>query len=196
MQMESYVEITFTTNILICVLAYYTSAYFSMSKISSSSFYGYVFLEQLLVIFIFNKSLFIFFYLYECFLYYRMFRQNIKKGCMYICLKYLYMFTLFKLFHGSFHLLHYFVPTDAHIYICWLLLILFIILFKLKWSSYLKVSDFIYDVIIYGDVLIRVRAFLDTGNSVKYKDLPVLFLDSSYKSKFTKQKKKKYTFNL
>lgn len=182
--MESYIEVTFLTNLLICILAYYTSAYFSLSKVNTSSYFVYMILEQIITIVLFYEPLYFLFYIYECIFYYCVFHKNIKKGFMYICLKYLYMFTYFKIYSGSFHLFHYFVPINAYVYISWPILILLIIIFKKKWSFYLKVSDFIYDLLIYADEKIYVKAFLDTGNNVKYKDIPVFFLDASYKCKF------------
>lgn len=192
--MESYIEITFLNDFLLCVLAYYASAFFSLSKIHSPSFFLLLLIEQVFHILCFDPSYYFLFYLYEIFFLYFVFFRQWKKGIMYLCLKYLLMFTFFKFLGGSFHLLHYYVPSFVQIYGLWLLVILFIVLLKEKWSAYLRISDFIYEVQIKADENIRLKGFLDTGNSLCIEDIPVIFIDESYQSHFIHQPQKKIRY--
>lgn len=193
--MESYVEVTFLNDVLIGVLAFYGSAFFSLSKMQTRSFFLFLLIEQLFHIFCFDERIYFLFYLYEIFFYCFLFYHQAKKGVMYFCLKYLLMFTCFKLFGGSFHLFHYYVPTTIRIYGLWLLFILLIVLLKEKWSSYLRVSDFIYEVNIIADKKIKVRGYLDTGNTLCVQDIPVLFLDESYALFFQSFNQKKISYS-
>lgn len=193
--MESYVEVTFLNDFLIGVLAFYGSAFFSLSKMQARSFFLLLFIEQLFHILCFDESLFFLFYLYEIFFYFFLFHRQPKKGVMYFCLKYLLMFTCFKIFGGSFHLFHYYVPSSIRIYGLWLIFVLLIVLLKEKWSSYLRVSDFIYDVTIIGDKKIKVRGYLDTGNSLCVQNIPVLFLDESFVFCFNSFDQEKISFS-
>lgn len=190
--MESYVEVTLLNNILICVFAYYASSYFSLSKISNRFFYTFLFVEQLSVVLLYVEMYYFLFYGLELIFTLYIFYHQYKKLLMYLCIKYLSFFTCLKFFGGSFHLLHYFVPVHIHMLGVWCLLIFVIIVLKQKWSAYLRVSDFIYSLIIYADKEIKVRGFLDTGNQVKLKETPVIFLDTSYQNYFINSKQEEF----
>jgi len=179
--MSSYIEITFLTNYLISIFAYYFSAYFSLSKAKPKFFYILIGIEHF--IHICSDNL-IFFGLYEVSMYTYLFYRNPKKGIMFICIKYLCFFTLFKFMNGSFHLSHYYVNANKNMLGIWILLLLFIILLKNKWNAYLLVSDFIYDVYFYTNRPFHILGFLDTGNQLKVNEIPVIFVDCVFKDRF------------
>lgn len=186
--MESYIEITFVHNMLICIFAYYASSYFSLSKISNRFFYTFLLVEQLCIVLLYVETYYFLFYLLELVFTLFIFYHQYKKLLMYLCIKYLSFFTCMKFLGGSFHLLHYFVPSNVNVIGIWCLLLFAILVLKQKWSVYLRVSDFIYSMIIYADKEIKIRGFLDTGNQVILNDIPVLFLDSKYHDAFMNMK--------
>lgn len=182
--MESYIEVTYINNVLIGIFAYYASSYFSMSKMSHRFFYVFLLCEQLVIVLLFNKAMYPLFYLLEYTLTLWLFYHQYKKLLMYLCIKYLAFFTMFKFFNGSFHLLHYFVPSHINILGIWILLLFGIVVLHQKYAAYLKVSDFIYSLTIEANKPIHVKGFLDTGNQVMWKKHAVLFLDHAYLSYF------------
>lgn len=183
--MESYIEITFINNILIALFAYYASAYLSLSKIKNCFFYVFLIIEQLIVVLLYDEDWYFLFYMMDLFFMLIIFFHQYKKLLIYLCIKYLCFLTCLKVWHGSFHLLHYFVPLQANMIGAWLLLVVAIIFYKQKWSAYLRVSDFIYTISIDCAKPLKIKGYLDTGNQVTCNEIPVLFLDASYDKYFT-----------
>ena len=196
--MESYIEITFINDFLICLLAFYASAYFSLSKINLNIFILWILVEQFLHILIFNSIYYMYFYFFEICLYLFLFYKNYKKACMYICLKYAIMLTQFKLCNGSFHLFHYYVKTSTNIIGIWILYVFLILLLKKKWHNFIRISDFIFIVYFNTSNKLKLNAYLDTGNSLLCENIPVIFVDCKYKKYFMCENKKTiplYSFN-
>ena len=179
--MESYIEITLITNFLVCVFSYYASLYFSLSKKQNVLFYALLCIEQLLHISSVYHGYFI---LYECIFMIYTIKQNIKVSIMYISLKYLNLFTMYKLFGGSFYMGHYYVSIYTNMIYIWLFYLLCIVLLKVKWHMYIFKQDFIYNVYFYTTKRFRIKGYLDSGNSVSYKNVPILFVDVSYQHYF------------
>ena len=105
------------------------------------------------------------------------------------------MITMFKLFKGSYHLGHYFVPIALNMTGIWLLYISFIFILAFKWRHYLKIQNYIFTITVYTKPKLRLKAFLDTGNSLCMNHIPVIFLDSSYQHYFVNEKENIYSFN-
>lgn len=185
--METYIEVTFIHNILVCLFAYYASCYMSLSKEYKRFFYVYILIEQAFVCICFQAYLYPLFYLLEIMFTIFVFYLQYKKLFMYICIKYMIFFTCFKLFGGSFHLLHYFVPASRNVMGVWLILVFGILLLKQKWGAFLSVSEYIFPLRIYADKPFSVYGFIDSGNQMEYNGKPVLFLDMSYAHYFSSQ---------
>lgn len=149
-------------------------------------FFCFMILEQIMVVTCYDAVVKSMFYLYELGMYFALFHHHYKRLFMYISIKYAISFTYFKFIGGSFHLMHYFVPIYVNPIGVWAIMLLIVILLKQKWSMYLKACDFIYHVEIVGDTPLKVRAYLDTGNSLLWKGTPVIFLDKKYASQIQK----------
>lgn len=178
--MESYIEVTWIHNVLIGLIAYYGSSFFSFSKVRMPHFFAFLVGELLFVVLCYEEVFKSIFYLYELGMYFVLFHHHYKRLFMYISIKYALSFTFFKLLGGSFHLLHYFVPIWVNPLGLWLIMALLVFSLRQKWSVYLKVSDFIYHIEILGKTTLRVKGYLDTGNTLLHKGRPVLFLDKRY----------------
>lgn len=180
-KMDSYIEVTLITNLLIGVMMFYGSGCYTRQCINHMFFLLALFIEQVLLMLSLYISLWHLFWLYQILFYLIVFRYAYKRLFLFLCLRYLAYFTLFKFSGGSFHLGHYFVPINNHMIGIWILFIFIIITLKQKWEAYLIISEFIFPLTIYADKPIRLLGFLDSGNQVTLNGLPVLFLDMRYR---------------
>lgn len=179
--MDCYIEVSLITNMLICIVSYFGSMYISYSKSKHLYMYFFIFIEQILHIYFENIVMFI---LYELCFYGCLCISNIKTTVVYICIKYLIAFTLFKYIPSSFHMGHIYIQKDVNVVGIWILFLIFIVLLKSKWNAFIQVQDYIYDVYFYTNKPFRLKGYLDTGNNASHNNIPILFVDCSYEYLF------------
>ncbi len=180
--MDTYIEISFLTNMLIGIMMLYASGCYTHQRMNHMLFLFALIGEQVLLMLSLYLSLWVLFIIYEIAFYLLVFYYAWKRMLLFLCLRYLAYATLFKFSGGSFHMGHYFVPAQNQMIGFCLLSCFLIFLLKQKWESYFMVSEFIYPLTIYTPIPIHVRGFLDSGNQVMLEGLPVLFLDERYRT--------------
>ncbi|RGB56116.1 hypothetical protein DW114_03015 [Absiella sp. AM09-50] len=182
--MEGYIEVSF----LFCFLTIYLSvklACFSCLKMINkkqmlfysaiTAIHGCLFFDNAWICLIIWEWL--------CFL--QIFKSRRKVYFMAYAIRILLFFSVFAWYHGSFHNGMYYLPIDEHMWMVWLLYAFLFFMLKRKWHTLLAQGNYVYPATLsFAEKKLHIKGYLDSGNLLRHKDLPVVFLDAKYASYF------------
>lgn len=184
--MESYVEVSFlfafVTSILCMRIAGYCCIKVMKRKdilvyAAASSLSGCLFLPYAWLISILIEVLFFLFY----------FRCLKKVFLLGFAIRGLVFFSVFAWYGGSFHNSIYFVPLQESLWLVWVIYAGIWYMLQYKWKQLLAKANYVYQAkLLLPFKEVKVKAYLDSGNMLTHKTLPVVFLDAKYSSYFDK----------
>lgn len=184
--MESYVEVSFLFAFVTSFLSMYIAGYCCVKTCkrmdilvyaAASSLSGCLFLPYAWLISILVEVLFFLF----------RFRCLKKMYLMGFAIRGLLFFSVFAWYGGSFHHGMYFVPIQESLWLVWLIYACVWSLLQYKWKHLLATANYVYQAkLLLPFKEVKVKAYLDSGNMLTHKTLPVVFLDAKYSSYFDK----------
>lgn len=180
--MESYIEVTFIMDGLIIFTSHLLASYWCQRQILLKE------LSLLVIACVLTACLFWFpgagliQISMEGFALFWLFKNYLKAYFVSLGFRYLFFFTFYQLFQGSFHLGYWFVPIQNSTWIlCSLLLICFNLMLLYSWGKRMQSNEFLYAVTLRcANLKIHCWATLDSGNNAEYNSIPIIFIDSKY----------------
>lgn len=183
--MESYVEVTYLTNVLMILVSCQLAQYISLKPISSVRLAGYAIIQSFINCALWMANSWVICCIIEAVFFILFFTYAKKTWLISICIRYLFMVSGFVLLQGSFHNGIWFVPMHVSVIWLWLVLILMSVLLFLKWNVWVAKMNCIYDTRIYTkDKTLRIKGYLDSGNLLSWQGTPVIFLPKNYHAYF------------
>ena len=102
-----------------------------------------------------------------------------------LCFRILYSFTGFLLIGGSFHNGMWFLPIDIHIlpFLCFYLILICYVKSNAQW--HIKKKCYCYKIDFFlNDTVLCLKGYLDSGNLLTDKGMPIVFVEQKYESYF------------
>lgn len=182
--MESYVEISFLWNAITIYLSMRLAAYWCAKPISLRKVQGYSIAISICGCLFFPYADLLVL-LIEVLFFLNSFRYVKKVYLLGLAFRWFCYFSMFAWYRGSFHNGIYFVPIDAQIWEVWLCYALLWIMLRYKWKNLLARGEYVYCTRLkVNDQEMVCKGYLDSGNLLCHKGIPVVFLDAKYSSYF------------
>lgn len=182
--MEGYIEVSF----LFCFFTIYLSvklASFSCMKMMKRK--HMLFYSGIIAIHgcLFFDYAWVCMVLWELLCYTWIFQSRKKVYFLAFAIRMLLFFSVFSWYQGSFHNGMYYLPADEHMWLVCLLYAFVFYMLKRKWHTLLAQGNYVYPATLsFAEKKLHIKGYLDSGNLLCHKSLPVVFLDAKYASYF------------
>lgn len=182
--MEGYIEVSFLFAFITIALSVQLACYSCMKMMDRKKMFFYSVIIALHGCLFFEHSL-LCMIIWEviCFLW--IFKSRIKVYFMAYAIRLLAFFSVFTWYQGSFHNGIYYLPIHEHMWLVWMFYAFLYIMLKRKWHTLLAQGNYVYPATLsFSDQKLHIKGYLDSGNLLCHKSLPVIFLDAKYASYF------------
>ena len=188
--MESYLEVSVFHNACTIVLSVLLGEYASMQPVSFKRVLCYAGTISLLGCILWFPYAFFIVGLLEGFYFFFFFRYAYKAYVTALTIRILCLLSAFAFFQGGFHNGLWFAPIDGKgILALWFVYGCAFLLLRVKWKDTFAKASYVYEAKLWlKQEKLHVKGYLDSGNLLTYKQIPILFIDQRYQAYFKDQR--------
>lgn len=186
--MESYIEVSLLHNFITVVISTLMATYASLQPISFKRILIYASVQASTSCIFWFSNAWVLSVVVELLFFLVFFRYAYKTYVISLVTRFLWLCTAFVMYDGGFHNGAYFVPMDQPIYILWAIYGVCMLLLLAKWKDFVAELSYVYSLKLYTkQKILPLRGYLDSGNLITFKNVPILFLDKKYYAYFQNQ---------
>lgn len=186
--MDAYIEVSFVHGIMTIMLSMMVGSAAAVQPVAKRRMFLYAGSISLICILLWHPWSFLWVIALEAFFFLLWFRHTGKAYLIALCVRALSFYMAFALYQGGFHNGLWFPPVHAPLWQLWLFYAITFYGLHQKWQEQLSKSSYVYQLHIYTkQEELCIQGYLDSGNLMSWKSVPVLFIDRRYEAYFREQ---------
>ncbi|MGX8835209.1 sigma-E processing peptidase SpoIIGA [Amedibacillus sp. YH-ame6] len=187
--MESYVEVSFLHNAMTILLCVLLGEYAALQPVSLRRCILYAILVSAIATLTWSAYSLLWMVLLELISFFFFFRYAYKSYLCSLVFRYLFYGSAFLFYGGGFHNGVWFVPMGTSFLFLWAIYALLYALLFVKWKDIFAKLSYVYDAKFFmNQTKMGLKSYLDSGNLLTYKGMPVIFVDKKYQAYFKNER--------